>query len=55
MAVLNNNVELHNVVLSPEEKLWRAVMAINLDSDTVHKKMNTKIRQKQFIERIEKI
>jgi hypothetical protein len=101
MAVLNNNVELHNVVLSPEEKLWRAVMAtaifdalhtpkktkkgkykvftelsdvnearewfktrkgsfetvceaLNLDSDTVHKKMNTKIRQKQFIERIEK-
>ena len=29
--------------------------ALNLDSDTVHKKMNTKIRQKQFIERIEKI
>jgi hypothetical protein len=24
MAVLNNNVELHNVVLSPEEKLWES-------------------------------
>ena len=102
MAVLNNNVELHNVVLSPEEKLWRAVMAtaifdalhtpkktkkgkykvftelsdvnearewfktregsfetvceaLNLDPDTVHKTMNKKIRQQQFIERIEKI
>jgi hypothetical protein len=29
--------------------------ALNLDSDTVHKTMNTKIRQQQFIERIEKI
>jgi oligoendopeptidase F len=29
--------------------------ALNLDSDTVHKTMNQKIRQQQFIERIEKI
>jgi transcriptional/translational regulatory protein YebC/TACO1 len=102
MALLNNNVELQDVKLTAEEKLWRAVMAtaifdalhipkktkkgkykvftelsdvnearewfrtkegsfetvceaLNLDSDTVHKTMNQKIRQQQFIERIEKI
>jgi hypothetical protein len=46
MAVLNNNVELHNVVLSPEEKLWRAVMATAI-FDALHtpkklKKVSTK-------------
>ena len=29
--------------------------ALNLDPDTVHKTMNQKIRQRQFIERIQKI
>jgi hypothetical protein len=41
MAVLNNNVELHNVVLSPEEKLWRAVMATAI-FDALHTPKKTK-------------
>jgi hypothetical protein len=41
MGVLNNNVELHNVVLSPEEKLWRAVMATAI-FDALHTPKKTK-------------
>ena len=46
MAVLNNSVELNNVVLSPEEKLWRAVMATAifdaLHTPKKHAKVSTK-------------
>jgi len=41
MAVLNNNVELNKTYLSPEEKLWRAVMATAV-FDALHTPKKTK-------------
>jgi oligoendopeptidase F len=55
---------LLNYLISNEAREWfktregsfeTVCEALNLDSDTVHKTMNQKIRQQQFIERIEKI